>query len=245
MESPIQDIRAQRVSRILDRLSALQCIKWLVVAILIFKGCQIFYNSGVLLYTKDQKCKAPLKLFLGVYTALICIQAMLFFVKNREYFTVDRIPDIQDNNEVGLFTNFVDAFTLFWYLTGFHWTQECKTCKITNPLLYYTSVVWIYYGMLIVVSPLIAIVILILLITYIKPKLPVIEYKDNGEIRKQDANCSICLNDYNTNDKIKVLPCNHHFHQTCIDEWFNVDDICPLCKKPINLLYDLVEQHPV
>ncbi|KAM0686756.1 hypothetical protein COBT_002015 [Conglomerata obtusa] len=245
MDSPIQDIQAQRVSRFLDRLSALQCLKYLVVLVLIFKLVQITTNTIVLIITRNSKCKAPLKLFLIVYTILVMIQAILFFMKNREYFRVERIPDIQENNEVGLFNNFVDAFTLFWYLTGFHWTQECKTCKITDPLLYYTSLVWIYYGMLIIVSPLIAIVLLILLITYIRPKLPVIVYKQDGEITKNDANCTICLTDYRENDPIKMLPCKHHFHKDCIDEWFNVDDICPLCKKPINLLYDLVEQPPV
>lgn len=245
MDSPLQDMQAQRVSRFLDRLSALQCLKYLVVGVLFFKGSQITLNVIVLFLTRNDKCKAPLKLFLIVYTVLVLIQGSLFFMKNREYFRVERIPDIQENNEVGLFNNFVDAFTLFWYLTGFHWTQECKTCKVTDPLLYWTSVIWIYYGMLIIVSPLIAIVLLILLITYIRPKLPVIEYKQNGEITKNDANCTICLNDYYENDKIKVLPCKHHFHMNCIDEWFNVDDICPLCKKPVNLLYDLVDQPPI
>lgn len=241
----MQDIQAQRVSRFLDRLSALQCLKYLVVTVLMFKALQITTNTIVLIITRNSNCKAPLKLFLIVYTILVMIQASLFFLKNKEYFRVERIPDIQENNEVGLFNNFVDAFTLFWYLTGFHWTQECKTCKITDPWLYYTSVVWIYYGMLIIVSPLLAIVLLILLITYIRPKLPVIEYNQGGDIPKHDANCTICLNDYDENDKIKVLPCKHHFHRECIDEWFNVDDICPLCKKPINLLYDLVDQPPL
>lgn len=242
MDGPTQDLQAQRVSRFLDRLSALQCLKYLVVSVLIFKGFQIVANTIVLIITRNSTCKAPLKIFLIVYTILVVIQASLFFIKNKEYFHVERIPDIQENNEIGLFNNFVDAFTLFWYLTGFHWTQECKTCKITDPWLYYTSVTWIYYGMIIIVSPLIAIVLLILLITYIRPKLPVITYKKSGDIPKNDANCTICLNDYDENDQIKLLPCKHHFHKECIDDWFNVDDICPLCKKPVNLLYDLVEQ---
>ncbi|EJW02437.1 hypothetical protein EDEG_03141 [Edhazardia aedis USNM 41457] len=243
MDSPLQDIHAQRVTRFLDRLSALQCIKYLVIGVLSFKIFQIGVNGTVLFLTRDEVCKAPLKLFLTVYTILVAIQGGLFFIKNREYFRVERIPDIQENNELGLFNNFVDAFTLFWYLTGFHWTQECKTCRVTDPMLYYTSFVWICYGMFIIVSPLIAIILLILLITYIRPKLPIIEYnKDRGDIGRHDANCSICLNDYNENEKIKMLPCKHHFHVNCIDEWFNVDDICPLCKKPINLLYDLVDQ---
>lgn len=242
MESPLQDIQSQRINRFIERLSALQCIKWFVVTVIIFKICQLLLTGSVLIISYNQKCRAPLKMFLSGYFILVFVQGILFFLKNRDYFRIDRLPEIQENSELGLFNNFIDAFSLFWCLTGFHWTQECKSCKYTNPLLYYTSSLWSYYGMFIIISPLIAIVLLIFLITYFRPKLPVLEYKINGDINKQDANCSICLNDYTVNEKIKMLPCDHHFHQNCIDEWFNIDDICPLCKKPVNLLYDLVEQ---
>lgn len=242
MESPIQDFQTTRINRFIERLSALQCIKYFVIFVLFFKTFQIFFTSTVLFLTRNEICRVPLKLFLLVYMILTTIQGILFFLKNKEYFRIHRLPDIPENNEIGLFNNFIDAFSLFWCLTGFHWTQECKTCNITNPLLYWTSTLWSYYGMFIIVSPLIAIVLLIFLITYFRPKLPVIEYNEESSIPKHDANCSICLNEYHLKENIKILPCDHHFHQSCIDEWFNIDDICPLCKKPINLLYDLVEQ---
>ncbi|KAM0675161.1 hypothetical protein GVAV_001504 [Gurleya vavrai] len=243
MDSPIHDAQAERVTRLLNRLSAIECLKYLVIFVLIFKAIQITANSLILFITKDSRCKAPLKLFLVVYTILVLMQAVMFFLKNRTYFRVERIPDAVDGSEVGLFQNFLDAFTLFWFLTGFHWTQECKTCRITDPLLYYTSIIWIYYGLFIIISPLIAILILILLITYIRPKLPESIYKEGGDIPKQDANCTICLCDYQDDDTIKTLLCKHHFHKDCIDHWFTVDDICPLCKKPINILYDLVDSN--
>ncbi|KAG0438291.1 E3 ubiquitin-protein ligase [Dictyocoela muelleri] len=242
MESPLQDFQTSRINRFIERLSALQCIKYFVVMVMLFKVFQVVFTTSILLIKRNEFCIAPLKLFLTVYVVLVFVQGILFFMKNREYFNIDRLPDVPENNEIGLFNNFIDAFSLFWCLTGFHWTQECKICRISNPLLYWTSIAWSYYGMFIIVSPLIAIVLLICIITYFRPKLPVIEYNNDSQIPKQDANCSICLNDYNPKEMIKILPCDHHFHEGCIDEWFNIDDICPLCKKPINLLYDLVEQ---
>ncbi|ELQ76781.1 putative E3 ubiquitin ligase [Trachipleistophora hominis] len=241
MDSPLQRTQTQRITRFMERLSALQCIKWFVVVVLIFKSLQVIYNTIILVVTMNQHTKAPFKLFISVYNVLVLVQIILFFLRHREYFRVTRLPDIQDNNELSLFSNFVDAFSLFWCLTGFHWTQECKTCKITAPWLYYTTYAWSFLGIFVVISPLIAIVLLIFIIAYFKPNLPVIEYKNAGEINKENANCSICLAEYNMNDKIKILPCNHHFHLNCIDEWFNIDDICPLCKKPINILYDLID----
>lgn len=246
MENPLHDIQAERVNRFFDRLSTLDCLKFLVKIMLIFRIFQIILNITVLFINRNSTCKASLRLFLIVYTVLVLVQGVLSFIRNRGYFYAERIPDLHENTELGLFNNFIDAFTLFWYLTGFHWIHECKSCRVTDPSLYYTSLFWIYFGMFIIISPLLAIVLLIILITYIRPVLPISEYiKKESNIPLNDANCTICLNEYNDGDKIKNLPCQHHFHLNCIDEWFKVDDICPLCKKPIHVLYDLFDEQYV
>ena len=41
--------------------------------------------------------------------------------------------------------------------------------------------------------------------------------------------CPICLEDNNT--KQKQLPiCKHIFHESCLNEWLNINPICPLCR---------------
>ena len=46
--------------------------------------------------------------------------------------------------------------------------------------------------------------------------------------------CAICVDDFQEGDNMRVLPCNHHFHLKCIDEWLiNHSDLCPLCKKQL------------
>lgn len=42
--------------------------------------------------------------------------------------------------------------------------------------------------------------------------------------------CSICLNDYSDIDIIKILPCYHIFHKSCVDQWIDIKNICPLCQ---------------
>lgn len=245
MENSLQDMQAERVNRFFDRLSTLQCLRYLVKGILIFKFAQVVFNSIILFINRNTTCKVPLKLFLTIYTGLVILQGIIAFLRNREYFDANRIVTITENSELSLVNNFIDAFTLFWHLIGFHWVYECKICRITNPSLYFTSITWIYLGMFIIISPLVAIVLLIVLITYIRPKLPISIYNKELNILGGDLNCTICLSDYREGDKIKSLPCQHHFHLGCIDEWFKVDDICPLCKKPIHLLYDIMDEEHV
>ncbi|KAG4138265.1 hypothetical protein ERO13_D07G124401v2 [Gossypium hirsutum] len=31
--------------------------------------------------------------------------------------------------------------------------------------------------------------------------------------------CYICLLEYEEGDSMRILPCNHEFHRTCIDNW--------------------------
>lgn len=54
--------------------------------------------------------------------------------------------------------------------------------------------------------------------------------QDQGPIE-----CCLCLEAYEPNSKIRVLPCEHFFHQACIDTWFQtrrfLPRTCPLCKR--------------
>jgi len=60
-------------------------------------------------------------------------------------------------------------------------------------------------------------------------------YKE-GTLQDDDTKCSICLTQYEEGDNLRYLPCTpikHHFHQNCIDEWLQVNRVCPICKRDI------------
>jgi len=51
-------------------------------------------------------------------------------------------------------------------------------------------------------------------------------------------NCPICQDslecvEENTTTPLplRTLPCNHVFHRTCIEEWINLRNLCPICRK--------------
>lgn len=46
----------------------------------------------------------------------------------------------------------------------------------------------------------------------------------------EDAECCICLSSYEDGMELHTLPCNHHFHSTCIVKWLKMNATCPLCK---------------
>ncbi|CAL9764744.1 unnamed protein product [Musa acuminata subsp. burmannicoides] len=46
--------------------------------------------------------------------------------------------------------------------------------------------------------------------------------------------CYICLADYDDGDIIRVLPCHHEYHKSCVDKWLKeIHGVCPLCRHNI------------
>lgn len=46
----------------------------------------------------------------------------------------------------------------------------------------------------------------------------------------QQATCTICLEEFATTDTVRTLWCDHVFHRSCIDTWFEKQITCPLCQ---------------
>lgn len=57
---------------------------------------------------------------------------------------------------------------------------------------------------------------------------------DETTIDEEDARCAICLSSYENKEKIRYLPCKHHFHSECVDKWLLKNKSCPFCKQEID-----------
>jgi hypothetical protein len=59
------------------------------------------------------------------------------------------------------------------------------------------------------------------------------EIKINSvNIRKfKNEECCICCCHFQINDYRKYLQCNHFFHSNCINNWFEINASCPICRR--------------
>ncbi|KAK3316899.1 hypothetical protein B0H66DRAFT_307282 [Apodospora peruviana] len=54
-------------------------------------------------------------------------------------------------------------------------------------------------------------------------------------ITHSDTCCTVCTDDFDDDDDVRVLPCHHTFHQKCIDPWLlGVTGTCPVCRTDLN-----------
>ena len=62
-------------------------------------------------------------------------------------------------------------------------------------------------------------------------------YKNLNEFyKKNNKECSICLESYSDNDEVVVFNClSHVYHKKCLYKWFVVEknENCPLCRKDV------------
>ena len=51
----------------------------------------------------------------------------------------------------------------------------------------------------------------------------------SNTFHEENLGCSICTEDFETGQDLRVLPCDHKFHPECVDPWLlNVSGTCPL-----------------
>jgi len=57
--------------------------------------------------------------------------------------------------------------------------------------------------------------------------------RGSSENESQQDGCRVCLEQFQDGDALRLLPCLHKFHTSCIDQWFKHSSACPICKHSI------------
>lgn len=69
--------------------------------------------------------------------------------------------------------------------------------------------------------------------------IPTMKFNREAFGSMEDAQCSICLGEYQEKEILRIMPkCGHSFHLSCIDIWLRKQSTCPVCRLS---LHDSVE----
>ncbi len=52
---------------------------------------------------------------------------------------------------------------------------------------------------------------------------------------KMPNNCVICHEEYNLKSIVYITDCCHIYHYDCLNKWFNIKEICPLCNTELHI----------
>ncbi|CBI38780.3 hypothetical protein AAG906_005270 [Vitis piasezkii] len=61
--------------------------------------------------------------------------------------------------------------------------------------------------------------------------IPTMKFNREAFSSVEDAQCSICLGEYQEKEVLRIMPkCGHNFHLSCIDVWLRKQSTCPVCR---------------
>ncbi|KAI4373076.1 hypothetical protein MLD38_011239 [Melastoma candidum] len=68
---------------------------------------------------------------------------------------------------------------------------------------------------------------------------PTKKYAEDLFSSPEDAQCAVCLSEYNLEDLLRILPnCGHSFHASCVDLWLQQHATCPVCRVSLREVSD-------
>ncbi|KAJ4710467.1 E3 ubiquitin ligase BIG BROTHER-related [Melia azedarach] len=64
--------------------------------------------------------------------------------------------------------------------------------------------------------------------------LPTVNYKTGSSQNGNNDSCVICRLDYEDGETLTVLSCKHSYHSECINNWLNINKVCPVCSTEVS-----------
>lgn len=144
---------------------------------------------------------------------------------------------------------------LVLFFRGASWLSQSQTCFTTNPDLYQFVKLYLLFQLVsIVLLDLALPYALISLLTYglmngwFDTQVQGADPNTIGQIEtvpydaslfaedgvayddRPPGECCICMEVFSDCKAIKRTPCEHHFHEACLDEWLQRSKKCPLCR---------------
>ncbi|KAF9617205.1 hypothetical protein IFM89_035087 [Coptis chinensis] len=72
--------------------------------------------------------------------------------------------------------------------------------------------------------------------------LPTMKFNHEAFESVEDAQCSICLGEYQEKEILRIIPkCGHIFHVSCVDLWLHKQSTCPVCRLPLQDSFEKIQ----
>uniref|UniRef100_A0A7S0XIB6 RING-type domain-containing protein n=1 Tax=Erythrolobus madagascarensis TaxID=708628 RepID=A0A7S0XIB6_9RHOD len=207
---------------------------------------------SVLAVDWSRPCDEPLQAWLCVNLVVALVYVALKHVSK-----LDEVDELTSpalwRLVAGGFFRVIKWTSLVWFYLGLFWIVSSHTCAATAPSVYYLSLTLVVINLVLVVLSLCMTCCLCSIAARSAVEeqfrqamnassrpmskdeistVPEITF-EHGMYKAEDCVCAICLCDYEPGEKLRTLPCNHHFHTPCIDRWASIDRSCPMCKQDI------------
>ncbi len=71
-------------------------------------------------------------------------------------------------------------------------------------------------------------------IVVIQPNGEITNTLQQGQEKKKDDLCSVCLIEFEMEDLVRKTICDHLFHKECLEQWLKKHENCPICRKNLS-----------
>jgi hypothetical protein len=60
-------------------------------------------------------------------------------------------------------------------------------------------------------------------------------FRRNSQVTPgEEEKCAVCFNEFENDERLRRLPCEHIYHLNCVDTWLVQNSHCPVCKLDVN-----------
>lgn len=227
--------RLELINYVFSDQKAFQLMKFIQLLRIVFEILMITIGFYILYVSLSMKKEEFVQFFICIHIVLQAAQLFFSLQNLRKLITTEQINDVRYNFFDTLLETMTYIFYFLWGMIGLNITKAHTYSFFYIPLPIRGTFWLSILTFLPILFFLISNIIIIALVHYALMCIPQKKYRNLKN--KTFSDCSICLSEYQNDDKVRILKCDHYFHSSCVDRWLRVDKSCPFCRKPATILF--------